>query len=716
VSLPIVSLTIQFEQDTVAARQRARQIARLLGFDVQDQTRISTAVSEIARNAFTYGRGGKVDFSLEGATAPQLFIVRITDAGPGVRDLQRILDGQYESKTGMGLGIVGARRLVDQFQIESVPGKGTTVWLKKLLPQRSGFVRPADLAKIAGTLAQDRPQDAYQELRYQNQELLNALEEIRSKQAELERLNRELEDTNRGVVALYAELDEKADHLRRADELKSRFLSNMSHEFRSPLNSILALSGLLLDRADGELNGEQDQQVGFIRRAAQDLLELVNDLLDLAKVEAGKVDLRPSEFEAANLFATLRGMLRPLLLSRSVDLVFDEAGDLPRIYSDEGKIAQILRNFISNALKFTERGEVRVNATVNDRDEMIFSVSDTGIGIAPEHLGLIFQDFVQLDSPIQRRVKGTGLGLPLSKKLADLLGGGVSVESAVGVGSTFYLRVPIRFQCAEEADPEVQLTWVPDPKSLPILFVEDSPEMLLAYRNYLRGSGFQPVAARTTREAEDVLEQLQPRAIVLDIVLRGDYAWEFLARLKSSPATSAIPLLVLSSIEDQGKAYHLGAAGYLTKPVERALLLAELTRICAERPLKPVLIIDDSEADRYVLKQHLRNTSVIISEASTGMEGLEKARDLKPELIFLDLVMPDRSGAEILDAIKNETALKNIPVVISTSCALQNAERERLLQKAVSVLNKDKLVEIDFRALVRNGGRSEVRLSGVSGD
>ena len=205
---------------------------------------------------------------------------------------------------------------------------------------------------------QERPQNAFEELQYQNQELLGALEEIRSRQAELIRLNRELEDTNRGVVALYAELDEKADHLRRADELKSKFLSNMSHEFRSPLNSILALSGLLMNRADGELTPPQEQQVVYVRRAAQDLLELVNDLLDLAKVEAGKVKARPLEFEVENLFAALRGMLRPLLLNQAVDLIFDDATHIPRVFSDEGKVSQILRNFISNALKFTERGEI----------------------------------------------------------------------------------------------------------------------------------------------------------------------------------------------------------------------------------------------------------------------------------------------------------------------------------------------------------------------
>ncbi len=311
-SLPILSFSIRFEHDTVAARQRARQIARLLGFDHQEQTRISTAVSEIARNAFNYAGGGRVEYLLEGRTAPQLFIVKISDSGPGIRDLDTILEGRYQSQTGMGLGIIGARRLMDQFQIDSEPGRGTTVWLKKLLPKRARLVTATEIAQVASALIQERPQDAFQELQHQNQELLGALEEIRTRQADLTRLNRELEDTNRGVVALYAELDEKADYLRRADELKSRFLSNMSHEFRSPLNSILALSGLLLGRTDGDLTPEQAQQVGYVRRAAQDLLELVNDLLDLAKVEAGKVEVKPVEFEAENLFAALRGMLRPV--------------------------------------------------------------------------------------------------------------------------------------------------------------------------------------------------------------------------------------------------------------------------------------------------------------------------------------------------------------------------------------------------------------------
>ena len=373
-SFSILSVAIASEHDTVAARQRARQIARCLGFDAQDQTRISTAVSEIARNAFNYAGGGRVEYRVEGRTAPQLLLIKVSDSGPGIPHLQAILDGNYQSRTGMGLGITGARRLMDQFQIESVPGAGTAVLLKKLLPKRAPLVKQADAARIADQLAREIPQNALHELQHQNQELLTALEEIRARQAELTKLNRELEDTNRGVIALYAELDEKADHLRRADEIKSKFLSNMSHEFRSPLNSILALSGLLLDSRDGALSSEQEVQAGYIRKAAQDLLELVNDLLDLAKVEAGKIEVKPLEFAAANLFAALRGMLRPLLLNQSVELIFEEVDCLPPVYSDEGKISQILRNFISNALKFTEKGEVRVSAKTRRLRRGLFGV------------------------------------------------------------------------------------------------------------------------------------------------------------------------------------------------------------------------------------------------------------------------------------------------------------------------------------------------------
>src|SRR5262245_27509920 len=445
-SLCVLTVALKFEDDVVLARQRARQIARLMGFEAQDQTRIATAVSEIARNAFRYAGSGKVEFGVEGRTAPQLFEIVVSDQGPGIARLSEILEGRYRSSTGMGLGIMGARRLMDQFEIASTPGQGTRIVLGKLLPPGSPVLDPARVAVLGDELAREVPRGPMEEIQRQNQELITALEELRRRQDELEYLNRELEDTNRGVVALYAELDEKADHLRRADELKSRFLSNMSHEFRTPLNSIMALSHLLLDRADGPLTPEQAKQVTFIRQGANALTELVNDLLDLAKVEAGKIIVRPVEFEVENMFGALRGMLRPLLVNESLALVFEPADGMAPLYTDEGKVSQILRNFISNALKYTERGEVRVRAIHDpETDTVSFEVIDTGIGIAPEEQERIFEEFVQVENPLQHRIKGTGLGLPLSRRLAELLGGRVTVRSTIGEGSIFSAVIPCTY-------------------------------------------------------------------------------------------------------------------------------------------------------------------------------------------------------------------------------------------------------------------------------
>jgi signal transduction histidine kinase len=269
--------------------------------------------------------------------------------------------------------------------------------------------------------------------------------ELAERVEQVETLSRELAETNSGVVALYAELDDKADQLREASELKSRFLSYMSHEFRTPLGSIRSLTRILLDRLDGPLTPEQEKQVGFIQTSAQELSEMVNDLLDLAKIEAGRISISPAWFELVDLFAALRGMFKPILRNPQVTLVFEEPVNVPRAFSDAKKIGQILRNFVSNGLKFTRRGEVRVSAASHDPGWVKFAVADTGIGIGREHLGALFRDFVQVDSRIQRRVQGVGLGLALSKRLAELLGGNVGVESEPGRGSIFYATLPIHF-------------------------------------------------------------------------------------------------------------------------------------------------------------------------------------------------------------------------------------------------------------------------------
>lgn len=611
-SIPLLTVEIRYEQDVVLSRQRSRQIAERLGFDGRDQAWVATAVSEIARNAFQYAGGGRVEFRLED-NLPQQFVMTIRDQGSGIANLQDVLDGHYTSSTGMGLGIVGARRLMDTFQITSTP-QGTTVLMGKFLPRRAPLMTAAELAQLTGDLTERSPQNPYEELQQQNQELLRTLEELRKREDELSQLNRELEDTNRGVVALYAELDEKAESLQRANEIKTRFLSNMSHEFRTPVNSILSLTGLLLDRLDGDLTAEQDKQVRFIRKAAEALSDLVNDLLDLAKVEAGKVEVRADWFEVSDLFGTLRGMLRPLTVNNpAVALVFVQPTGLPSMYSDEGKIAQILRNFISNALKFTEQGEVRVSA-LPQNNQICFQVQDTGIGIAAQDQERIFEDFVQLDSPRQRQVKGTGLGLSLSRRLVELLGGTVSVTSQVGQGSTFRAVLPSLY-CATLAE-----------------------------------------SASAAENADGAI-----RAAVLQATGADS------ARI----ASQAAPVL---------------------------------------RP--KLLLIDDDPTAHYLLQQILSSEAVTLLSALDGQTGLMQAQAEQPQVILLDLAMPDLNGEAVLAQLQQHSATRTIPVVIQTSRQLDAGEIDRLRQQAVAVLAKGEQYRTDlFSALAQvgldlKGGRS----------
>ncbi len=288
------SIALANEQDVVSARQRARSIAEALGFDHHDQIRIATATSEIARNAFRYARGGNISYEVDPETG--VFRIIVTDKGGGIPHLDKVMGGSYRSTTGMGMGILGTKRLMDEFSIDS-DSSGTRVLFGKQLPAQSRAIDSGMLQAVSTLLARRHPATPLDELQIQNRELMKTLDELRDRKEELARINAELQDTNRGVVALYAELDERADYLRRASELKSSFLSNMSHEFRTPLNSMLALTRMLLDRMDGDLTPEQDQQLRFIQQSAKELSEMVDDLLDLAKVESGRREMKPKTFE-----------------------------------------------------------------------------------------------------------------------------------------------------------------------------------------------------------------------------------------------------------------------------------------------------------------------------------------------------------------------------------------------------------------------------------
>jgi signal transduction histidine kinase/CheY-like chemotaxis protein len=703
-----MTLEVNLEPDVILARQRARQVAGLLGFPLLDQTRIATATSEIVRNAFERAGGGRVEFVVEEGPPPAL-LIRVEEKGPASRRRAGVI-GDASVIVPTGPGTLGARRLMDRFETEPASTGGDLVSMAKNMPKRSAGFTASDLTRITGELTRHGPRTLLEELQEQNQELLRTLHELRERQSEVAQLHtRELEETNRGVVALYAELDETAKALKRVSDMKTRFLSNMSHEFRSPLNTILSLSGFLIQRSDGELTPEQEKQVLFIRKAAEGLSTLVNDLLDLAKVEAGKAVVRVESFEVVDLFESLGGTTRPLLERSPVALHVEEPVGIPTLRTDEGKVSQILRNFLSNAVKFTEQGEIRVAASTGPGDTILFSVADTGIGIAAADRRRVFEEFGQIEGPLQAKVKGTGLGLPLSRKLAELLGGAVSVRSEPGVGSTFVALIPRAYRELGEVESSPEARWRLDPTRCPVLVVEDDDVDLLLYEKILEGSRFQLLPARTLDQAHRVLRRVRPMAVLLDLLAEEEGDWLLLKEMKAREDTSAVPVFVLSLRRDGERALALGAADFRPKPVEPTWLLETLEALAPRSSAGKILVIDDEEPHRYVLRELLSaRGGYVIIEASEGHDGIRRARDEGPKAIFLDLTMPDMTGFEVLDRLKADPITRDIPVIIYTSKILDEEDRERLAMGTAAVLSKatgpkDEMLATIREALIRAG-------------
>ncbi len=544
----ILSVHLSQETDFLLARQRAKQLAAILGFDNQDQTRIATAVSEIARNAYEYGKDGRVEYFLAAAeeqfaggrqVAPQLRIV-VTDAGKGIPHLDKIWAGTYVSPTGMGIGMTGARRLMDGLEVETGKERvGTRVTMVKYLPR--SVSKPPTFAEIAARLEQGTPrsQNAGMALHDQNQELLTLLGDLRAREAELTALNAELEETNRGVLVLYAELEDKAQAVQQASEMKTRFLAGVTHELRTPLNSIVSLCRLMLSHTDGPLNLEQEKQAQFILRSAQHLSEMVNDLLDLARIEAGKATTNLTTFTVADLYTGLRGMFRPLSTNPNVTLSFIIPDEPIALRSDEGKLAQVLRNFISNAIKFTDSGTITITAEPLDSQCIRFSVADTGVGIAQENHELVMQEWGQVQQPGNKN-KGSGLGLPLTRALAEVLGGTVDFTSTPRVGSTFNLTVPALVRREQKAAAGTGQEY--------ILLVEDDEVALYLLRRNLASLTTTPLVEAMTAEAGlAAIAENMPALVFLDILLPGMGGFDFVRELRGKARTLALPIVLYTS-------------------------------------------------------------------------------------------------------------------------------------------------------------------------
>ena len=479
---------------------------------------------------------------------------------------------------------------------------------------------------------------------------------------------------------LYEEQKRTAERLRELDRLKTQFIANMSHELRTPLNSIIGFSRVILKGIDGPLTEAQRQDLTAIHNAGQHLLGLINDILDLSKIEAGRMELQFSEVDMREIIRGVMSTAVGLTRDKPIELRQEVPEDLPPVWADPQRARQVLLNLVSNAVKFTDQGFIAVRAWA-DESFVTIAVQDTGIGIPKEKQEEIFQEFTQVESGTTRRYGGTGLGLAIARRLVELMGGRIWVESEVGKGSTFFFTLP-------RARP--RLAGEPRPGWPVILCIDDDPGVITLYRRYLEKHGFEVVGLTDPREALETARRLRPDAITLDIMMPQQDGWTVLQELKADPQTRAIPVIICSILDERGQGFSLGAAEYLVKPFTEEELLEAIQRVDGRpRPLK-VLVIDDSEGDRQLIRRVLENAGGYhVLEAANGPEGVALARRERPDLVILDLMMPEMDGFAVVEALREDPSTRSLPILVLTAKALTEEDRrrlngriERLLQKA----------------------------------
>ena len=479
------------------------------------------------------------------------------------------------------------------------------------------------------------------------------------------------------------------EEMREVDRLKSQFLANMSHELRTPLNSIIGFARVILKGIDGPITELQQQDLTAIFNSGQHLLGLINDILDLSRIEAGKMELTFDEVNINDLITSVMSTAAGLVKDKPIKLVPAVADDLPMVRADAMRIRQVLINFLSNAAKFTEEGEILVKANLDETDKgqpmVLVRVIDSGPGIAEEDQAKLFQPFSQVDASLTRKVGGSGLGLSICHHLIQMHSGQIGVQSALGKGSTFYFSIPV-VQSKPKAEGENS--------ERVILAIDDDPQIISLYERYLEPKGFTVIGLSDPAKARERVEQLKPFAITLDIMMPGYDGWQVLTDLKSSSKTRDIPVVVCSIVEDEEKGFSLGAADYLVKPILEEDLLASLDRLNGDGSIREVLVIDDDPNDLRLLGKMLSEQGkykAILAEG--GPAGWSSIQSKPPHAIVLDLFMPEMDGFTILENLRKDNKHRDTPVIVITGADLTSEQQKQLDNLGQRLLQKSSLKE-----------------------
>lgn len=485
------------------------------------------------------------------------------------------------------------------------------------------------------------------------------------------------------------------EEMREVDRLKSEFLANMSHELRTPLNSIIGFSRVILKGIDGPINDLQEQDLESIHNSGQHLLDLINNILDLSKIEAGKMELSIEEVPLKDIINSTVSTARGLVQENAIRLLDETPDDLPVVLADRTRLRQILLNLLQNATKFIEGGHIKVfYDTVTDEETgskmAQLKVEDTGIGISQEDQSKLFQRFSQVDSSLTRKVGGSGLGLSITQHLVEMQGGKIWLESEEGKGSTFFFTIPIVGEIPETESTKDEI--ITEERKI-VVSIDDDEKVINLYRRYLGTHGFQVVAITDPTIALDQVKKIKPHAITVDIMMPNKDGWQVIGDIKADPETKDIPVVICSIVEDKDKGFSLGASDYLVKPILEDEMVNSIKRLRTNgnSKVQEILVIDDDPDVHQLVERSLQSTGndFKFRFASGGMKGLEEIKKSTPDAVILDLFMPDLDGFSVLETMKGDAGMKKIPVIILTSADLKDEERELLNNYKQELLKKD---------------------------
>lgn len=580
--------------------------------------------------------------------------------------------------------------------------------------ERIGWISALIVAFILIAWQTGRVVSRDQKLQYVNKALVGTNRSLEKANYSLEMKSVDLEQVNSALAIANGKIQE-------ADRLKSQFLANMSHELRTPMNAIQGFTRLVLRRAGAVLADREKDNLSKVQDSAKHLLELINEILDLSKIEAGRLDVNPSHFTVRRLVSSACATVNPLVKS-GVTLQHEVAGNIDEAHTDETLLQRILINLLSNAVKFTEHGSVNVHVTLDRDDILCVAVTDTGIGIPPEALDHVFEEFRQVDGTTSRKYGGTGLGLSITKKLSNLLGGDIFLESEVNRGSTFTVKIPLVLEDpSEDTHPAVPHTAeqpvrtqsepgqpkpaeeTPDESTIPaapILVIDDNPLTVRQLRQELGDSGYRVIHATDAVDGFLKAREHKPFAIALDIMMSDKDGWTAIALLKADPLTRDIPVVVLSFVNNRAMGTLMGVSDYLVKPVDRDSLLSALGRLNT-RNVKSVHIIDDEANDRSMLCQLLEEEEFNVTASASGKEGIAALKVGVPDIIILDLMMPEMDGFAVLEHLNENPEWRDIPVIVVTAKDLTSQERAYLHERTEGIIPKTGLDQMSIAQVVQ---------------